>query len=64
MKDKKYYCEDEFLRLSSVASNTDATGYAAKTPISDFEADNLSELMNVPARKNTEAKKRKKANKK
>ncbi len=60
MDDKKYYCEDEFLRISSVASATDVTGYAVKTPMTDFEADNLSKLMNVPARKNTEARKRKK----
>ncbi len=60
MENKKYYCEDEFLRMSCVASNTDVTGYATKTPMSDHEADNLSELMGVPSSKNTGARKRKK----
>ena len=60
MKNKKYYCEDQFLRTSNVASNTDVTGYAVKTPMSDFEADNLSKLMNVPSRRNAEARPRKK----
>ena len=42
-KNKKYPCEDAFL-TNPIASVNDRTGYGIKIPMSDQEADSLSDM--------------------
>ena len=47
-RNKKYPCEDAFF-TNPVASASDWTGYGVKIPMSEEEADSLSDMLeNVP----------------